>query len=198
VRTLSLLFSVLVFCGSAIAAPAVQNAAELNSDTFNLLNCMSAKNGGDLRWLVAVVQNKAELSAHDKSIALGMGADVATKGCPLGNNADVQLALNIALAGVKYHPGSLNAPTSMDSVAACLAKLAPKESWAFLLDPRTSPADGEPYDKLLEASGGCKEQLKAVEYSIRVEELYSNLNWILRAAPALNKLATASVVSEAK
>ena len=179
----------LMATGPALAQGQPQPASQLTPATSNLVNCAIARNAGDVRWLNAIAAKTSGLSPSIEKGAQVNALQGMLYGCSV-EGADASAAIGMIRRGMKFHPNSINAPRRMDALAECLAKSAPKEAIAYLeASDKNEASNGSAadvdYQKMFGASSGCGAELDKIGNKIQENELYSKLNWLLRAAPAL-------------
>lgn len=172
--------------------PSGRQPVEINQPTFHLANCAIARNSGDARWLGLVVNKRANLAPEKEKGAQLAAMQATFYGCPV-EGADFANAFRLAGAMLRYHPDAVNLPRRTDALADCIARSAPRDALAFVegVDAKLAaqdPAPAKDYPALLaKVSKTCAAELPKGGDKVQENELYSRLNWDLRAAPALSQ-----------
>lgn len=197
-KVISLLISALIAVSGPVmaqeASPPVADAASQPS-TANLVNCAIARNAGDVRWIIAVNDKQAKLNPELAKGARINALSSVLYGCPI-DGADIKAAFGMIARGMQFHAGSENAPRRMDRLADCIAKVAPAAALAYLeAEDRASTVNlkfglsDTDLSAIFSAAPSCGAELTRLSNNVQSNELYSRLNWLIRAMPTFAALS---------
>ena len=177
-----------------IAQSAEPTGRSVDPATLNLASCIVARSAGDLRWLLAVASKKIVIDQAVLEGVVGNSFQAAVHDCPV-EGASMTTALQVSRSLVRFHPNAVNATRENDALGSCLANTAKDEALAYLQAADKAYAskrssDGE-LKALLSASKGCGGELTKLGDRIQANQLYSRMNWLLRAEPALGRVENA-------
>jgi len=189
---------VILAAGGAVAQVPVARPTTvrvISAATGNLVNCAIAQNSGDVRWLIALVQNKTTLRLSAPEGAQTNAVESVLMNCPIEAGADTKEALTLIIRGIRLHSMSVNMPRRMDKLADCLTSASPQESLKFLETADQASAKNNAgavqgdyttgIKPILEASPSCSVEIAKIGDALNANELYSRINWTLRATSAL-------------
>lgn len=181
---------VLIF--AAVPQFAQAQATAVDPMTMNAATCAVARSAGDLRWAFAVLEKKVKIEASLSEGVVGNAMTAALQDCPItGINAS--LAIRAARSFMRFHPRAQNATRPNDALAECLARTAKTEALLFVesfdRNYKFRQNNDEALKAMFAASTGCGTELSKLGDQTQANELYSRINWILRAAPALDHIS---------
>lgn len=194
-RTVAVLSVLTPACALAQAPAPAPAPQAITQESANLANCAIARNAGDARWLGAIITKQANLTPAIETGAQMSAVQIMFYGCPV-TGADIGSAIRIIGAMLPFHPGAINLPRRSDALADCTARAVPREALTFVVGVDTKvaakdPAPAKGYPALLAKAGkSCAAELTKLDGKVQENELYSRLNWALRAAPALAQSPT--------
>jgi 2Fe-2S iron-sulfur cluster binding domain len=188
-----LLATTLALSSPAYAAPA-QPASGETAQSEKLAKCAIEKHPNAVRWLMALAAKEVSLEPEVLGgAALNALAEMAT-GCLEGQ---AQSEMRGFVAAVRRMAGSASTSPAragpMDALGDCLVRSAPQEAMAFVRESdigalRTQRggfiADAA-LQTMLEKSRGCGPIVDRLGDRVDGNQLYSRINWLLRAGPKL-------------
>lgn len=188
------LATVLAFSIVGLGAASAQPAPPETAQSEKLARCAIEKHPNDVRWLLALVAKEVSVEPEILGGAVLNSLGQVATGC-LEGQAQSELpgfiaALRRMGVSVSTRPAK---PGPMDALGDCVVRSAPTEAMAFIRESdigalRTQRGGFLPdaaLQTMFSKSRGCGPILDKLGDRINGNQLYSRVNWLLRAGPKL-------------
>ena len=165
-----------------------------DAETDKLARCAIEKHPNEVRWLNALLAKKVALDEETGPGARMNSLAGISPGC-LEGKSDADVAAVVVALGkateTDYQRSSSAGP--MDELADCLVRSAPGEALAFVRQSdmdalrlrRFGAVSHDALASLLKRGGVCDGIVRKLGDRLQGNQLYSRINWLVRAAPLL-------------